>query len=334
MSEEKRFPNQKDDNKHFLEIIKKNRPHLSMGTFRTYMSSIRRIQKDCDCSVDTVDDIIKNKEEIVKMLGDKMTPMIRKTKISALIVILDDKDIEHDDDRKEALEYYRKVMASDADLVLKRQDEQELTDTQKENVISQDEVMKIYNQVKSQATPLLKLGKLSKAQFQLLQSYVLLSLYTLIPPRRSTDYTAFKIRNFDESQGSKDNYMTNFNKNKKKGLSSFVFNTYKNSTRLGRQIIEIPKTLERVIDVWKQFNKSDWLLVNSVGNPVSQTKIVYWLNEIFGKNISSSLLRHIFLTSKYSNVNLKQLKSDTEMMGNSEISTILSYVQKPDDTEV
>ena len=327
---EKRFPNQKDDNKHFLEIIKKNRPRLSTGSIRTYMASIRRIQKDCDCSVETVDDIIKNKDEIVKTLGDKMTPMIRKTKISGLIVILDDKDIEHDDARKDALEYYRKVMASDADIVSKREEEQELTETQKENLISQDDVMKVFNQIRAQALPLLKLEKLNKAQFELLQSYVLLSLYTMIPPRRSTDYTAFKIRNFDDSQTSKDNYMTNFNKNKRKGLSSFVFNTYKNSTRLGRQVIEIPKTLEKVIEIWKQFNKSDWLLVNSHGNPVTQTKIVYWLNEIFGKNISSSLLRHIFLTSKYSNVNLRELKNDTEMMGNSEIERSLIYVQKPD----
>jgi hypothetical protein len=332
MSSEKRFPNQKDDNKHFLEIIKKNRPNLSLGSLRTYMSSIRRIQKDCDCPVETIDDIIKHKEEIVKTLGEKMTAMIRKTKISGLIVILDDKDIEHDNERKEALEFYRKVMSSDADIVSKRMDEQELTESQKENLISQDDVMKVFNQIRSQALPLLKLEKLNKAQFELLQSYVLLSLYTMIPPRRSTDYTSFKIRNFSDGNDSVDNYMTNFNKNKRKGLSSFVFNTYKNSTRLGRQIIEIPKTLERIIETWKQFNKSDWLLVNSHGNPVTQTKIVYWLNDIFGKNISSSLLRHIFLTSKYSNVNLKELKNDTAMMGNAEIQTSLQYVQKPDES--
>lgn len=326
----KRFPNQKDDNKHFLEIIKKNRPRLSIGSIRTYMSSIRRMQKECDCSIETVDDIIKNKDEIVKTLGEKMTPMIRKTKISGLIVIIDDKEIEHDDARKDALEFYRKVMASDADIVSKREEDQELSATQKENLISQDDVMKVFNQIRAQALPLLKLEKLNKSQFELLQSYVLLSLYTLIPPRRSTDFTAFKIRNFDDSETSKDNYMKNFNKNKKK-LSSFVFNTYKNSTRLGRQVIEIPKTLEKIIEIWKQFNKSDWLLVNSQGNPVTQTKIVYWLNEIFGKNISSSLLRHIFLTSKYANVNLKELKNDTEMMGNAEIERSLKYVQKPNE---
>lgn len=326
----KRFPNQKDDNKHFLEIIKKNRPRLSIGSIRTYMSSIRRMQKECDCSIETVDDIIKNKDEIVKTLGEKMTPMIRKTKISGLIVIIDDKEIEHDDARKDALEFYRKVMASDADIVSKREEDQELSATQKENLISQDDVMKVFNQIRAQALPLLKLEKLNKSQFELLQSYVLLSLYTLIPPRRSTDFTAFKIRNFDDSETSKDNYMKNFNKNKKK-LSSFVFNTYKNSTRLGHQVIEIPKTLEKIIEIWKQFNKSDWLLVNSQGNPVTQTKIVYWLNEIFGKNISSSLLRHIFLTSKYANVNLKELKNDTEMMGNAEIERSLKYVQKPNE---
>ena len=122
--------------------------------------------------------------------------------------------------------------------------------------------MKIYNQLKAEATPLLKLQHLSKNQFNLLQSYVLLSLYVLIAPRRSLDYTMFKIRNFDTSPNTLDNYMFNFNRSKKKP-SSFIFNSYKNANRMGRQIIEIPKSLEKIINEWSKFNKSDDLLVNN-----------------------------------------------------------------------
>jgi hypothetical protein len=92
--------------------------------------------------------------------------------------------------------------------------------------------------------PLLKINTLNKAQFNLLQSFILLSLYVLIPPRRSTDYTAFKIRNFDTSPQSTDNYMINLNRSKKKN-SSFIFNTYKNSHKMGRQIIPISKNFRK-----------------------------------------------------------------------------------------
>ncbi len=321
----KRFPNQKDDNKNFLEIIKKNRPLLSSNSIKTYMSGIRKIQSICGIELSTPEDLIKEKEKIVECLQEKTTPIVRKSKIAALIVILDDKEIEHSEDLKSALVFYRKIMNEDADTVRKKDESQEMSDKQKENLISQNEVVKVYEEVKAQAKPLMKLSKLNKSQFQTLQQYVLLSLYVLIPPRRSTDYAVFKIRNWDDKD---DNYMINFNKNKTKTLSSFVFNTYKNSTRLGRQVIEIPKPLEKIIDIWKTFNKSDYLLVNTAGNPITQSKIAYWLNEIFGKNISSGMLRHIFISDKYKGVNLAELKSDAYALGQSRIERTLAYVDK------
>jgi site-specific recombinase XerD len=79
---------------------------------------------------------------------------------------------------------------------------------------------------------------------------------------------------------------------------------------------------------WSRYNKSDYLLVNSIGNPVTPSKVTLWLNGIFGKQISSSMLRHIFLSDKFGGVNLQDLKSTAEQMGQKEISTTLKYVQK------
>jgi hypothetical protein len=220
-------------------------------------------------------------------------------------------------------------MNDDANTVNKGEEDQELTESQRANMISQEEVMKVYRQLKAEATPIMKLSKINKTQFQTLQNYVLLSLYVLIPPRRSMDYALFKIRNFDESAQSKDNYMTNFSKTKKKGLSSFVFNSYKNSKKMGQQILnDIPKDLEKIIDMWKNFNKSDYLLINGMGNPITQSKITVWLNDIFGKNISTSMLRHIWTSNKFKDVNLKELKESAKALGQSDITRTLKYVDK------
>lgn len=315
---------------YFKDIIVTNRPLLSSSTIKTYMGNIRKIQAVCpNIEINTIDDLIENREAILKCLLDSMTPMVRKSKIGTIITILDDKHNSHSDKLKDAISDYRKVMNDDANTVNKGEEDQELTESQRANMISQEEVMKVYKQLKAEATPIMKLSKINKKQFETLQNYVLLSLYVLIPPRRSMDYALFKIRNFDESAQSKDNYMTNFSKTKKKGLSSFVFNTYKNSKKMGQQILnDIPKDLEKIIDMWKNFNKSDYLLINGMGNPITQSKITVWLNDIFGKNISTSMLRHIYLSSKYKDVNLKELKEDAKALGQSDISRTLKYVDK------
>jgi len=320
----------KSDNQHIKEFIMKNRPLLAPGTLSTYMASIRKIQQICKCNAYTIDGLIKNRKEIMESLGEVQSPMVRKSKISAIIAVLDDKHNEHSNELVEALKDYRKVMTEDAGKVNKKNLSQELSDKQKEHLISQEEVTTIYNQLKAEATPLLKKTVLTRKQLETLQNYVLLSMYVLIPPRRSMDYTEFKIRNFNEGQDSSDNYMVNYNKNKKKGLATFVFNSYKNSKRLGRQVIEnIPKPLEKLIDTWKLFNKSDYLLINQVGNKITQSRIASLLNEIFGgRNISTSMLRHIYLSSKFKDVNLQEITETANAMGQTDIRTTLAYVDK------
>ena len=306
---------QKFDNKEFKDIIMKNRPLLASNTLKTYMASIRKIQSVVNVDADTIDTLIKNREEIAKQLAEVQTPMVRKSKISVIITILDDKHGDHSKELDEALKFYRKEMTMDAAKVDKR----ELSS-----------VMKVYNQLKAEATPLMKKTTLTRKQFETIQNYVLLSVYVLIPPRRSMDYAVFKIRNFNEASDSEDNYMVNYNKNKRKGLSSFVFNTYKNSKRLGRQVLnDIPKTLEKIIEMWKTYNKSDYLLINNQGKPVSQSRIASWLNDIFGgRQISTSMLRHIFLTSKYKDVDLQDLTDTANAMGQTDIRRTLKYVNK------
>ena len=51
------------------------------------------------------------------------------------------------------------------------------------------------------------------------------------------------------------------------------------------------------------------------------------LNNIFQKKISVSMLRNIFLTSKYSN-DINDLEKDTAMMGTSSNVALTNYIKK------
>jgi hypothetical protein len=91
----------------------------------------------------------------------------------------------------------------------------------------------------------------------------------------------------------------------------------------------VPKPLEKLIDTWKLFNKSDYLLVNNQGNAITQSRITVLLNDIFGgKNISTSMLRHIYLSDKFKDVNLQELEETANNMGQKDIRRTLKYVDK------
>jgi hypothetical protein len=139
-----------------------------------------------------------------------------------------------------------------------------------------------------------------------IQDFVILSLFTLIPPRRSLDYVEFKINNIDTN---KDNYI--------KG-NSLVFNTYKTSTQKGQQTIKIPKELKSLLNKYIKLisDKSDYLLFNNKIEQLSIPNFTLRLNKIFGKKVSVNMLRHIYLSEKHAD-NLKEMKDDFAKMGSS-----------------
>ena len=73
-------------------------------------------------------------------------------------------------------------------------------------------------------------------------------------------------------------------------------------------------------------NKTDYFIVDYDGNPLKNVNsMTYLLNNIFDKKISSSMLRHIYL-SKYENINEEQ-KKDSKAMAHS-IGTQAYYIRK------
>jgi hypothetical protein len=89
-----------------------------------------------------------------------------------------------------------------------------------------------------------------------------------IPPRRSLDYCDFKIKNIDPAL----NYI------EKKAL---VFNRYKTAQPYGKQMVECPPVLLKILKKWISVNQTDYLLFDTNGGKLSPVKLNQRLNKIF-----------------------------------------------------
>jgi hypothetical protein len=147
--------------------------------------------------------------------------------------------------------------------------------------------------------------------------YVLLSVYVLAPPRRNKDYMMMKYGNNEDD---------NFNWYDGK---FFHFNVFKTAKTYGAEKFEASRALRDVLDRNVELfdiKENDYLILNEDGSQViSSSGITKQLNRIFApKKISSSMLRHIYLTDKYGDVK-EEMAEDAKAMGHS-VSMQRDYV--------
>jgi integrase len=139
----------------------------------------------------------------------------------------------------------------------------------------------------------------------------------------------YVIKNKKNATDDDKNYIVIDSKN-----PEFIFNNYKTNKKYGRQTFKIPDKLMDIINIYLKYhpekkNNKDEInfLVSSNGKPFkdSVNSITRILNSIFEKNIGSSMLRHIYLSSKYNNVSNEQ-KEDANAMAHS-IDTQKEYIK-------
>ena len=176
------------------DIISKNRPNVSLSSMKTYLINIQSTATKIGVPIKTIDDVICNSTRIFESMNDlKMNT--RKSKLASFIALLDNR-MENSKIVNDVLIKFREQMNNDSS--------HELSEKQKVNFVPWNQVQNLYKILTVEAKPLLDLKTLTTKQFQKLLDYILMGLYTEVPPRRSLDYTAFKIKNIDET---KDNYL-------------------------------------------------------------------------------------------------------------------------------
>lgn len=243
---------------------------------------------------ENIEELNINPEKVIEFLKEKYESINGiKTRLSALFVITNNKA-------------YHTDMMTNIQKYNTETNKQEKNEKQKENWMTAQEIENIYDNMETSIKPLWKKKNLSTKELMKIQDFVILSLFTLIPPRRAMDFVFFKINNIDTN---KDNFI--------KG-NSLVFNTYKTSTQKGQQTIKIPKELKSLLTKYIKLisDKSDYLLFNNKIEQLSIPNFTLRLNKIFGKKVSVNMLRHIYLSEKHAD-NLKEMKDDFAKMGSS-----------------
>jgi hypothetical protein len=108
----------------------------------------------------------------------------------------------------------------------------------------------------------------------------------------------------------------------------FVFNIYKTSKFYDRQETPIPKPFKAILKKFVTLLNSDYLIVNNKNEPFTIQRLTQKLNGLLDGKISTSMLRHIFLSEKLKDVpKLTELENLSKEMGHS-ITQQLEYVKK------
>ena len=109
---------------------------------------------------------------------------------------------------------------------------------------------------------------------------------------------------------------------------SFTLILYKTAKDYGMQIVDAPKELNVILKKWVKINTNDYMLYSTNGNKLTSPQITRILNKVFGKNVSTSMLRHIYLTNVYKDLPaINKMQQLANNMGHS-ISTAMEYIKK------
>ena len=270
------------------EILKVRK--IKENSLKAYLIILKKLNNNKE--VESLN-YLKEKEDIIKKIKEKALTTQRNylgAILVALPILKDSKDL---------LDYYKLELEKVNEEYQKIIGSHEKSDNQKTNWSTLSELKEIFNKYKKQITKdnyKLK-DKLNSKEFNFLTNYLIVALYTLMPPTR-LDYAPMSIIKNDSEDNDKGNYLVIKSRNKK----HFIINEYKSSKTYGKIRINIQSELNSIINLYLKFHKdTDSFLLNSRGEPLSANGLSKLLTSSFSrysnnKKITLNLLRHVYIS--------------------------------------
>ena len=319
------------DSKNPSDEISKARPSLKTNTIKQYTTNLNKLKK----MFDTDDyDFLKKPKDVMDKLSN-LHYLSQRNILNAVIVLL----MALNDDKKydELLEEYGKLRD---ELNNKYNDEQKsgvISDKQSKNFATTEEVFDMINKMADELKPLKKKNNdnITKKEKQLLQAYVLFNIYARMPFRNdvagmmSINQAAYKKLSDEEKK--ENNYLVV----PSKGNLYFVLNKYKTSKKYQELDLKIEdKDLRKILRYYLKVNGMGVLFKTSTDKPLTRIELskvlLKYSKKYMNKSISTTLLRKIYLSSKYGNMK-EELEKDNKVMGHSKQVALDTYVKKAQD---
>ena len=296
---------------------------LAVSSVKLYLRSLEKLNEDSPLKNLK---FLKDPAVIVDKLKDYKQNTIRNYLIAVVSVLSLNKESKAG---KKLYDAYTPLLM-DKNKTLKAEEATNTkSETQEKNWLTWDEVKQSWGALKEKVDSFKSSKTITEAQYNTLLQFMILSLYVLLPPRRNEYMKMMIVKTAPDSKET--NYLDLDN-------NSFVFNVFKTSKKDGSMTIEIPAELREIINIYLKFHplikgkitkkfQPVSFLVYYDGSPFTQNNsITRILNKVFGKKVSSSLLRHSYLSGKYGDTTDEQ-KKDAEMMSHS-VSMQKDYIKR------
>jgi hypothetical protein len=212
--------------------------------------------------------------------------------------------------------YYSEMM--DRSKASKEKDTSVKTEKQDANWLSW-EVVEAHRGRLEEDVKKLPVADLSVGQWESVLAYGVLSLYTHFDPRRNQDYQfMYVVKSPKQATDQSKNYYVI-------DAKQFIFHKYKTARSHGEQVFDVPAPLVDALSLYltrhpilhsKKFTAKTPafpLLCSLDGSPLTAVNaITRILNRIFGRRVGSTMLRHIYLSSKY---DVAEMNETADRMG-------------------
>lgn len=181
-----------------------------------------------------------------------------------------------------------------------------------ENYMSMEEIEKKRDEIKKTLTKYFTLNDIY---------YVLLSLYTYLPPLRSEDYCR-TVLCFNKEENPEEYISYLCLKSKKLHIAQG-----KTFGKHGERIIDVPDELVYTLKMFKIKSNSKYVICAKNGSRVSSAYFTKLFNEATGKKISSSMMRKIYVSDEIIDKNKKAVDriKTAKIMGHSVGTQTNSY---------
>jgi hypothetical protein len=314
-----------EDLKTLLESQKDKR--RSEKTIKMYISNINKLYKLLGNEEEMEDlDWLTDVEKITDILSDKHFTTLRNY-LNSIIVSLQVTEYP-----QELIKEYQSIRDEFNDKYIKENSTGVISAKQEENFASMDEINGVIKEMKEEIDSKKLFRKdISPKEKALVQMYVIINILTQYPFRN--DLAGMKLikkkafNNLSMDEKKKNNYLL-----QDKNDFYFILNEYKTQAKYGEKKIKVEKNnLPSLLRKYIPLLDSEYLFVSSTGKPFSRNALTQILSKTFekylGKKISTTLLRKIYMSSKYQGTK-EEMEKDAEILGHDVGTGQLVYTKK------
>jgi len=285
---------------------------IKKSTLEIYGHKLKKLKSLFD--TDSLD-FLSRPQDIFDKLSN-LNYQTKKNYINAIIVYL--QAINGD---QQIIETYSKKRDEYGNKYNKAQESGVISDSQKANFVTSDDVAKMISMMKKDIQSLSKESSEISADYnELKQAYILYNLYHRFPIRNDvSQMVAIKASDYKKITDNSINYLV-IGKSK----MEIVLNEYKTSKIYGKNIIQVEDVnLKKLLRKFVKDKGYGVLFTGRDGKPWSRNMIsqilIKYSKKYLGKNVGSVMLAKAYLSSKYADKKdtYKEMVADAKIRGHS-----------------